>query len=94
MTWTLLSCLAVVLLLGLAVAFQRRADLRRQRLVVTERAAMAQRQNDTAPLVVPVIDLARCLGCGTCVRSCPEDGVLDLVHGQAAVVNAAQFVSI
>ncbi len=92
MTWTLLSCLAVVLLLGLAVAFQRRADLRRQRSVVAERAAMARRKNDTAPLVVPVIDLQRCLGCGTCVRSCPEEGVLDLVHGQAAVVNAAQCV--
>ena len=25
------------------------------------------------------IDLAKCLGCGTCVASCPEDGVLALV---------------
>src|SRR5204862_6645216 len=40
----------------------------------------------------PIIDLEKCLGCGTCIRECPEDGVLGLVHGQAAVVNAAACV--
>ena len=43
-------------------------------------------------LQVPVIDLQKCLGCGTCVRECPEEGVLALVHGQAAVVNPAGCV--
>jgi thioredoxin reductase len=44
------------------------------------------------PLQLPVIDLMRCLGCGTCVEACPEDGVLQLVHGQAAVVAANRCV--
>ncbi len=92
MTWTLLLALQVVLALVLAGAWHRRGELARQAAVVTERAAMARRSSETAPLQVPVIDLARCLGCGTCVRSCPEQGVLELVHGQASVVNAAACV--
>ncbi|MHC4408663.1 MAG: NAD(P)-binding domain-containing protein, partial [Planctomycetota bacterium] len=40
----------------------------------------------------PVVDLTRCLGCGTCVDACPENNVLELVHGQAMVVNGARCV--
>lgn len=92
MTLSLLVALVVVLALALAAAWHRRADLRRQQAAIIERAEMAARGAATAPLQVPVIDLARCLGCGTCVRECPESGVLALVHGQAAVVNAAGCV--
>jgi len=45
---------------------------------------------DRAQLQHPVVDLSRCLGCGTCVAACPEDGVLELVHGQAVVVRGAR----
>lgn len=41
-------------------------------------------------LMHPVIDLSRCLGCGTCVAACPEEQVLELVHGQASVVHGAR----
>src|SRR5688572_7342396 len=92
MTLPLLLALVVVLTLALAAAWHRRSDLRQQGSAVAERAEMAARKNDAAPLVLPVIDLGKCLGCGTCVRECPEDGVLGLVHGQAAVVNAAACV--
>ncbi|MBL8747803.1 MAG: NAD(P)-binding domain-containing protein [Planctomycetes bacterium] len=92
MTWTLLAAMFVVLALALAAMWHRRADLRRQRKVLAERAAMARRTADSAPIEVPTIDLAKCMGCGTCVTSCPEDGVLALVHGQAAVVNAGACV--
>ena len=92
MTLPLLVALVVVLALALAAAWHRRADLRRQQEVVEERLEMAARGAAAAPLQVPVIDLAKCLGCGTCVRECPESGVLALVHGQAAVVNAAACV--
>lgn len=92
MSWMLLFAMFVVLALALAVVWHRRADLRRQRDVLRERDAMAKRAADVVPVQLPVIDLAKCLGCGTCVTSCPEDGVLQLVHGQAAVVNAAACV--
>jgi thioredoxin reductase/NAD-dependent dihydropyrimidine dehydrogenase PreA subunit len=35
----------------------------------------------------PVIDLDRCIGSGACVRACPEKNVLELVHGQARLLN-------
>ncbi len=92
MTSALLVAIVVVLALALAATWHRRVDLRLQRDAVVERAEMAARGADAAPLQVPRIDLAKCLGCGTCVRECPETGVLALVHGQAAVVNAAACV--
>ncbi|MCA8964512.1 MAG: NAD(P)-binding domain-containing protein [Planctomycetes bacterium] len=92
MTWMLLCTLAVVLALALAASWHRHTELVRQAAVVQERRQASSRELSAAPLQVPVIDLSRCLGCGTCVKSCPEDGVLQLVHGQAAVVNAASCV--
>jgi len=47
-----------------------------------------------AQLLFPVVDLSRCLGCATCVAVCPENGVLELVHGQAVVVNGARCVGV
>ena len=92
MTWMLLCTLAVVLALALAASWHRHAELAQQAEAVRERRQSAARELSAAPLQVPVIDLSRCLGCGTCVKSCPEDGVLQLVHGQAAVVNASACV--
>ncbi len=92
MTWTLLLAMHVVLALALAAARHRRVERQRQQEVLDEREAHSGRSVEAAPLQTPVIDLSRCLGCGTCVRSCPEDGVLQLVHGQASVVNAAACV--
>ena len=40
----------------------------------------------------PQIDLLECIGCGACVKSCPEDGVLGLVNGKAALIHAAKCV--
>lgn len=92
MTLSLLLAVVTVLAIALAAAWHRHVDLRRQRDVVAERERMSERAATAPPLQLPVIDLAKCLGCGTCVRECPENGVLGLVHGQAAVVNAAACV--
>lgn len=40
----------------------------------------------------PWIDLSRCIGCASCVRACPEQGVLDILHGQAAVVHGSRCI--
>jgi ferredoxin len=91
MSWVFL--LGIVLALGLAflATLSRHAELGRMRRGL-ERRERATRAGADALLSYPVVDLSRCLGCGTCVASCPEDGVLELVHGQAMVVNGAQCV--
>lgn len=40
----------------------------------------------------PVVDPDRCIGSGACVRACPEKGVIELVHGQAKLLNALACV--
>jgi len=89
MGWAIL--IGIVLVLGFltAVAFSRRAELGRMERSVHERDEARRLGNPAALLQLPEIDLSRCMGCATCVAVCPETGVLELVHGQAAVVNGA-----
>jgi thioredoxin reductase (NADPH) len=52
-------------------------------------AALGEVVPDT---IHPVIDLDRCIGSGACVRACPEKNVLEIVHGQARLLNALACV--
>ena len=82
------------LAVGSAVAalWRRRLELRGFETSLAERAVARARGSDRARLQHPDIDLAKCIGCGACVRECPEDGVLALAHGQAVVVHGARCV--
>ncbi len=92
MSWTVLLGLVVVLGLALLVMIARRSELERMRRAVSKRERAVRQGSDKAQLQHPVVDLSRCLGCGTCVDVCPEDGVLELVHGQAMILNGARCV--
>jgi len=89
-SWSLLVILVLALGLALLAALARRRELARMRGKVRERDAAVAEGTARSELLHPVIDLSRCLGCGTCVMACPEDGVLELVHGQAMVVRGAR----
>ena len=92
MSWILLLALVLALGLSTTALALRRAELKRMQSAVLTREA-AERDGSARPqLQHPVVDLSRCLGCGTCVTACPEDGVLELVHGQAMVVRGARCV--
>ncbi|MGA0058580.1 MAG: FAD-dependent oxidoreductase [Planctomycetota bacterium] len=84
-------CALAVVAAALAVAL-RRSELRRSAEGLAERAEARARGSDRARLQHPVIDLDQCIGCGTCVAACPEEGVLSMVHGQAVVVHGARCV--
>jgi len=78
------------LVLGAAFAAvaARKRELERMAERIERRASIKSR-DVSVKLQQPVIDLSRCLGCGTCVVSCPQEGVLDLLHGQAAVIDGS-----
>ncbi len=90
MSWTLLVGVTLILGLSLLASLARRGELTRMRRSLAERDTAERQGAAEATLQIPVIDLTRCLGCATCVAVCPEDGVLDVVHGQAMVVNPAR----
>lgn len=82
----------LALALTLAALLARRRDLHASAKGLAERKKAQERGTARARLQYPSIDLARCVGCGSCVAACPEDGVLELIHGQAAVVHGARCV--
>ncbi len=86
----------IVIALGLGLAFATLAIRRREVAGLAhglaERRVAKERGSHRARLQYPFVDLTRCIGCGTCVRACPEDGVLEVLHGQAAVVHGARCV--
>ena len=90
MSWTLLTALVLALGLALLVALHRRSELARMARRVRERERAVRQGAGGAQLQYPVVDLSRCLGCATCVAVCPEGGVLEVVHGQAVVINGAR----
>ena len=92
MTWTLLGVLALLLVLALASIRHRRAQLKALGRSLASLEEAKARGSHRAQLQYPIVDLTRCLGCGTCIRACPEEGVLELIHGQAVVVHGARCV--
>jgi len=92
-----MSLVALIILLGalgaaLLSLWARRGELREMASTFDNLADAKRRGSDRARLQYPNIDLSRCMGCGSCVRACPEDGVLELAHGQALVVHGARCV--
>jgi thioredoxin reductase/Pyruvate/2-oxoacid:ferredoxin oxidoreductase delta subunit len=40
----------------------------------------------------PVIDHVKCLGCASCVKACPENNVLGVIHGKAHLVDPTHCI--
>lgn len=92
MTWTLLGTLILVLAIAILLLADRRAKIERTAAGLASRTRAKASGSHRARLQYPHIDLSRCLGCGTCIAACPEEGVLELVHGQAIVAHGARCV--
>jgi putative YpdA family bacillithiol system oxidoreductase len=45
-----------------------------------------------AATVYPHIDVAYCIGCGGCVKACPEGDVLGIIEGKAMLIHGAKCV--
>jgi thioredoxin reductase/Pyruvate/2-oxoacid:ferredoxin oxidoreductase delta subunit len=93
-TFSIVLALAPVvgLVLGVLLLLYRRLEVSRYERSHKARAEAIEHGSHKARLLHPDIDLTNCIGCGACIRACPEDGVLDLLHGQAVVVHGIRCV--
>jgi thioredoxin reductase/ferredoxin len=90
--WTVLALIGLGLAAAFAALLLRRQEQQSLAEGIAERRTARERGSDRARLQYPHVDLTRCIGCGTCVKACPEDGVLEVLHGQAVVVHGARCV--
>lgn len=69
------------------ISFWRRNRIDRER-----KAEAAELGIDRPVAQYPYIDPNRCVGCGACVKACPEGDVLGLVGGTSVVINGLRCV--
>jgi len=80
---------AGVVVILLIYSWSRRLVAARQRT----RFERARGREDMEPASLhPVIDPATCMGCGACVKACPEGDVLGIVDGRARLVTAQNCI--
>jgi thioredoxin reductase (NADPH) len=85
--WSVSLLLAALIVLPYLWRFRRR--VRRDRERKEEAVALGI---DRPAAQYPYIDPLHCIGCGACVRACPEGDVLGIVGGTAVVVNGLRCV--
>jgi thioredoxin reductase/ferredoxin len=91
-TWTLLVYAVPLVLFVAAYGWRQRRIHRRARRVHEE--SLAAGLSEPASLH-PLIDPSRCLGCGSCVKACPEQPVhtvLGLISGKAVLVGPSDCI--
>src|SRR5215831_10802838 len=83
MTWLVLVAVGTAIYLVWALVERRRHA--GDRAVADDVSALG---TDLVPTSIhPVIDPLRCIGSGACVAACPEEKVIGMVNGQAALIN-------
>lgn len=71
------------------------AAVRRRHRRDSQRSAEAQRLGIHKPTgIFPYVNPSICIGCGACVRACPEKDVLGIVGGLATVINGSRCIGI
>ncbi len=81
---------------GIPAALLFAWHLRKRRRIEARSAATQRETGQAEPASLhPIIDPGRCIGCGSCLKACPEQEhhvVLGLVGGQASLVNPGDCI--
>jgi thioredoxin reductase/NAD-dependent dihydropyrimidine dehydrogenase PreA subunit len=85
--WSTALAVSAGVVASYALRFRRRITHDRAR-----KAEASQLGIDRPSAQFPFVDPTHCIGCGACVRACPEGDVLGIVGGTAVVVNGVRCV--
>ena len=66
-------------------------DVEGERIIAEVRLA-EDRGTNQAIAQHPIIDVQKCIGCASCVKACPEAGVLGIVDGVARVIHGSRCI--
>lgn len=86
-TW-LIYLAPLVLVIAVHLLLRRRSERRSIALLNDARASGLDEPVSLHPKIDPLL----CIGCGACVRACPEGDVLGLIRGRAHLVAASQCI--
>jgi len=90
-TIALLTVAILILLAGLA-RWQRRIDAATSRRIVAELQEAEGTGSARALAQHPQIDALSCIGCGSCIAACPENGVIGIIDGIARVIHGSRCI--
>jgi thioredoxin reductase/Pyruvate/2-oxoacid:ferredoxin oxidoreductase delta subunit len=76
---------------GVVIAFYMRRQIRVHTTHVVQLRESIESGLAEPPSLHPVVDLARCMGSGACVKACPEKA-LGVVEGKMVLINAAHCI--
>lgn len=80
--------LPLLIICALYLRLRRKMDIRsREKLRAAAEAGLLEPAS-----LHPVIDPVKCLGCGACVRACPEGDVLGMINGRGHLVEPTQCI--
>lgn len=86
----LIFLIFLVLVFATTIPYMRRVRRREQE---ARAAAERGKLHSGGPQAQhPHIDVARCIGCGTCADACPEGDVLGIIAGKAAIINGHKCI--
>lgn len=87
LVWIIAGALTLIIFVPYFLQFRKQQQAGYER----KQEAMALGADKTIAQF-PQIDELRCIGCGACVKACPEGDVLGIVFGKATVINGLKCV--